>query len=439
MLSIRQMYTELRMNKDYAYPGDLAAFVRERWPEAAPALSGAASFEELLSICYQAGLMREEERAVIFRLVLAEPESFPLGAGPPTGYHRLEFITPIPLNEDALRRLSPAVDYYRSLVGVRRNGEGEFEIWGVVHSGPAWLRSVVGGRGQHPPLPPAPVVHATAPGRLHVHKGDTLVAGLEAGGLSGSSMDVFDSNWLTESFTPVRDELASLNEEARVRSGKNWAPLDSNLPRTITQHTVRRIISVMRNARHGGTIVFVPTEVAEELSVENRYVSFKHAFPKGESRKRFRTLISGVMDRLAEVHGKGGESYYPKSVGWDEYQKIRDPLIEELDEAIFEVAHLIANLSEVDGAVVMTKRFEILGFGVEISGALPAVETIARALDLEGERTAREQTDGVGTRHRSAYRLCGAMPEAVAVVVSQDGSARFVACRDEDVTYWDQM
>ena len=426
------------MNKDYAYPRDLAAFIRRRWPEPVPALPDPAVLEELLSICYQAGLMREEERAVNFRLILAEPEAFPFGAGPPTGYHRLEFVVPVLLDEDALRRLSPAVDYYRSLVGVRRNAEGEFEIWGAVHSGTRWVRSVMGGRGQHPPLPPAPVVHVTAPGRLHVHAGDTLVAGLEAGGLSDSSMDVFDSDWLSESFAPVRDELASLNEEARVRSRKNWAPLDSNLTRTIAQHTVRRIISVMRNARHGGTLVFVPMEVAGELSGENRYVAFKHAFPDGESRRRFRTLISGVTNRLAEVHGKGDESSYPKAVGWAEYQKSRDPLIEELDEAIFEVAHLIANLSEVDGAVVMTKRFEILGFGVEISGALPAVETIARALDLEGGLTSREQTDGVGTRHRSAYRLCGAMPGAVAVVVSQDGSARFVTCRDEDVTYWDQ-
>ncbi|MGI9050143.1 MAG: putative sensor domain DACNV-containing protein [Rubrobacteraceae bacterium] len=427
------------MNKDHAYPRDLAAFVLERWPEAAPALPDYAVFEELLSTCYQAGLMREEERPVNFRLILAEPEIFPLEAGPPIGYHRLEFITPVPLDEDGLRRLSPAIDYSRSLVGVRSNGEGGFEIWGAVHSGPRWIRSVVGGRGQHPPLPPVPVVHVTAPGRLHVHRGDVLAAGLEGGRLSGSSMDIFDSNWLSESFAPVKDELASLNEEARVRAGKDWAPLEPNLTRTIAQHTVRRIISVMRNARHGGTIVFVPTEVVEELSVENRYVAFKHTFPEGESRRRFRTLISGVTNRLAKIHGKGGASSYPKAVGWAEYQKSRDPLIEELDEAIFEVAHLIANLSKVDGAVVMTKRFEVLGFGVEISGALPAVETVARTLDLEGERTLKEPTDGVGTRHRSAYRLCGALPGAVAVVVSQDGSTRFVTRKDGEVAYWDQV
>jgi hypothetical protein len=37
-----------------------------------------------------------------------------------------------------------------------------------------------------------------------------------------------------------------------------------------------------------------------------------------------------------------------------------DERIAELDEAIFELTHLIAALASVDGAVVMSKRFEIL-------------------------------------------------------------------------------
>ena len=60
-----------------------------------------------------------------------------------------------------------------------------------------------------------------------------------------------------------------------------------------------------------------------------------------------------------------------------------------------------------------------------------------RALDLEGKRTLEQSTDGVGTRHRSAYRLCNALPGAVAVVVSQDGNVRFVRRTDGGVAYWE--
>ena len=436
-----------------AYPKDLAALSAARWAEDVPgparergpsagrdgAGPGLDVLEELLDACYQASLMREEERTVIFRLVLADPGAFPAAGGPPSAFHRLVFPQALPLNEDVLRRLSPAADYHRSLIGAREAEGGGLEVWGVVHSGSAWVRATQGGRGRPTPLPRVPVVHVTGPGRVGVSKGDREIAELRGGDLSGSRADVFASRWLPASFAAVRAELVELHDEARkeaAAAGEPWAPLDPDLIRHVGQHTVRRVIAVMRAARHGGTIVFVPPELADELSGENPYVYFRHPFAEEEPSRRFRTLMVGVMNRLARTHGKGGEGSYPRMVGWKDYEESRDEGIAELDEAIFEVAHLIAGLGAVDGAVVMTKRFEILGFGAEISGALPPARIVARALDPEGERVERESTDGVGTRHRSAYRLCGALPGVVAVVVSQDGGVRFVTRKGESITYW---
>jgi DNA integrity scanning protein DisA with diadenylate cyclase activity len=61
---------------------------------------------------------------------------------------------------------------------------------------------------------------------------------------------------------------------------------------------------------------------------------------------------------------------------------------------------------------------------------------VRRAVDLEGETRALETPDGVGTRHRSVYRLIAAAPEVMAIVVSQDGSVQFVAQLAGDVTVW---
>jgi DNA integrity scanning protein DisA with diadenylate cyclase activity len=80
----------------------------------------------------------------------------------------------------------------------------------------------------------------------------------------------------------------------------------------------------------------------------------------------------------------------------------------------------------------------LLGFGGMISGRLPAVKSVARALDLEGELAAEEDTGNVGARHRSAYRLAGAVPGSVTVVISQDGGVRFVCQKGGRVTYWEQ-
>ena len=62
-----------------------------------------------------------------------------------------------------------------------------------------------------------------------------------------------------------------------------------------------------------------------------------------------------------------------------------------------------------------------------------------RASDLEGEVREEEATDGVGTRHRSVYRLCAAIHDALGIVVSQDGGVRLVGVKDGAVTYWDQL
>ncbi len=434
----------------HSYPHDLAYSVHDRWDDASLAIGRARGaglpvspppargvLQEVFSTCYQASLMREEERPVTFRLILCEPELFPMKGGPPTGLHRLEFTTSRPFELQELSRLSPAADYHRSLIGARLSGGGGLEIWGIVQSGPGWVRTFQGGRDRHTPLPPVLVVHVNGPGQLGAHRGDFLVAKLERGEISGSSMDVFEAEWLRESFKERRAELAELHEASRERADGPWAPLGPDLTRMLGQQVVRRVVSVMRGARHGGTVIFVPAALTEELSTKSRYVATKYGFTEGEPRSRLRTLVVRAMNVLAETHGRGAREE-PKPVGWAEYEVSSDEKLAKLDEAMFEVAHLIAALSAVDGAVVITKRFELLGFGAEISGKLPEVSTVARALDVEGKRTVQESIEGVGTRHRSAYRLCSELKEAVAVVISQDGGARFVKWKDGGVTYWDQ-
>ena len=126
-------------------------------------------------------------------------------------------------------------------------------------------------------------------------------------------------------------------------------------------------------------------------------------------------------------------------MGWEEYVSSTDGAVAQIDEGIFELEHHVAGLAAVDGAVVLTKRFELLGFGAEIDGALPAVRWVARALDPEGTAKVRESVESDGTRHRSAYRLCNFVHDALAIIVSQDGTVRFVKWHEGEVTYWDHV
>jgi len=190
---------------------------------------------------------------------------------------------------------------------------------------------------------------------------------------------------------------------------------------------VKRIVATMRSVHHGGTIVIGPPDCIGEC-----YLQTKYTFFDSPTRRRFRTLVLSILEALAEHAAVIGR---PASV--DLYRAVMDPRVAEFDDGLFEFGHLIASLAAVDGAVVMTKRFEILGFGAEIAGDLPPVANVRRAMDLEADTFVTERVDSVGTRHRSAYRFCNAVPDAVAVVVSQDGGVQFVNRHREAVTYWD--
>ena len=423
-----------------AYPGDLASFVREHWQAGSgreyESLPDPTELEHIISVCYQASLLRDEERLVRFRLIFLPPDRFPPDQGPPAGLHRLLFRETLPFTERELRKLSPSVDFYSSLIGLWYDGKSALSIWGIVHSGPRWTQILYGGGKTFQPLPGSLVIHVTNPGRISVCNGSIEIATLSSGGIVSPSTAVFDSMWVRSGFVSADEELASYME-VRKRAAKSWVIIDSAFLGTLTKQVLMRIIGRIRSNRHGGTLIFIPDNRKEEFLAENPYMKLKYKFVDEEPRRRFRTLVGKIADVLAEAYGspEGGE----KEVGWTEYLTSKNRTLSRLDESVFEWAHLIAGMTQVDGAVVISQRLELIGFGAEISGKLERIDEVAQALDPEGFEIRKEQTDGVGTRHRSAYSLCNALHDVVAVVVSQDGTAQLVRGSGGMVTVWEQL
>jgi hypothetical protein len=403
-----------------SYPLDLAARVRARWPaEALPLPQG---LEALLGIAYHASFLRDEERPVVCRVLFVAPSELPTNTGPPVGLLPLVFETARAYAEHELRRLSAAADTHRAFVGVCEESS-QLRIWGVVQSGPRWLQVAQGGRAEEPPVPPALVVRVVRPGHLLVGCGGRTIAELRGGQLSDAPLDVFQSQWLPARFEQARALMAS--EHTEMASPALDPTSAAALTGYFAQQMVKRVIATIRASRHGGAIVLVPPSTLAE-----GHLQLKYAIAEGPARGRFRMLVLEMLEAIARLaasaNGPPFELYRASTV----------PRIAELDEGLFELGHLVASLAMVDGAVVVTKRFEVLGFGAEI-GALPTVAEVRRATDLEGDRYLVEPVDAVGTRHRSAYRLCAESPETVAIVVSQDGGVRFVAQHRGAVTSWD--
>ena len=425
-----------RSGLSHAYPSQLAAFVLARFDELGARPAGlslpedAPAFESVLSVAYQASLLRDEDRPLTFRLAIAPEAAFDLSAGPPKGVHVLSFNAPRPFAVHELMKLVSAVKFQRSIVAAAIL-DGQLAVWGILHTGPRWLQTMRGGREGAPELPPVVIIHVNGPGNIVVSLGSLTLARLYAGEITIPMLDVFDSMWLPGMFSGVRGEI----EEAfsRMVPAAAKRAVDMDIIRRVGQAFVRRIISTVRDARHGGSLLVVPPLRTADVC-GGGLVTVKYVFKDAEPRRRFRTLILAVLRELSEQAIEAG-----RPIGWEEYASSHAPAIVELDEAIMEMAHLVSALADVDGLVVMTQRFEVLGFGGVVSGQLPEIAAIAQAINLEGTERIEEPTDGMGTRHRAAYRAVAAMPDALCVVISQDGGVRFVKWHEGGVTYWDQV
>jgi len=413
------------MTQRFDYPPDLARYVRDHWPAGRTIGLPYELFCEALSVAFKASLTSEETRPTRFRLLLTPPDRLPEDGAPNEGVLRLKFDRSRPLSAEELRGLSPSAPFETSLIGAHEE-EGKLRIWGVAHSGPAWLAPTWGGRSVVPNWTYDPIVHVTGPGHIAVRSGGKLVGALERGVLVDAIMDVFESAWLPALFARER---AQIQEQHAVfqASARSPTAVDHSLVGRIGQHMVRRLIQLVRGSRHGGLILLVDTSVDGAFAG----LRLKYRFDESEPPSRYRTLLFRILDRVAAGTTNA-------SVDWSDFARDTSPDLEKLEQSIFEMSRVIAGLTAIDGAVVVDKRFRIQGFGAEVSGELPSPPQVWRALDVEARTREPHAIEDVGTRHRAAYRFVQGHPGGVAIVISQDGGVSFVANFDGEVVFWEQ-
>ncbi|WP_437223741.1 putative sensor domain DACNV-containing protein [Planctomicrobium sp. SH661] len=414
------------------YSTQLSDETRARWkasgydPEKLPS---EPLLRQLLDAVYQASLLREEGEPVRCRVILGSPAEF--RSLPSLGTNQLMtlmFKTPTPLSAHQIRKLAAAAGFYRSLLAVDIDPEdGELKLWGIINTGTRWVNRVSGSRPDELPLPPNLVIQILGPGHLVVASGDIRIFETSGGVLLRDGFDPFLSAWLPERFQSVKEALVKILESSPHQS---TAKICHTFMQSTAQSVIRRAISLIRTRGHGGMLTYIcDQEDAEALA--SRWFRFRVFFQQDEGTRRFRQLIVRLIERLTTI----GQARGLAVVTWSDYQRIMDAEVQDIDDAMVEFAHVLADFMSVDGALVLDRSFRVIGFGAEILGD-SHVSIIHRALDLEANHTIAEPADASGTRHRAAYRLVSGMPDVIALVVSQDGAVRFVANHHQKVTYW---
>jgi DisA bacterial checkpoint controller nucleotide-binding len=415
------------MPRSHAYPPDLARYVEANWPAGIKLTLSPALLEEALGVAFQASLTVEEARPTRFRLLLTSPSLLPETGAPKEGVLRLQFAEPRPFSADELRRLAPAVPFETALIGAHEE-HGKLRIWGVAHSGPAWLAPTWGGRSVVPNWSYDPIIHVTAPGHLAVRCAGQLVGAIERGLVVDATLDVFESEWLPAMFEREREDVRAAHAAQQAGVASPTA-VEHSLVGKVGQQMLRRAIQLVRGAHHGGLVLVVNATEGGEPDL--RGVRAKYTLGQDEPSHRYRTLLFGILAAVAGTTAKA-------SVGWADFASNESAHFAALEQDVFELSRVLANLTAIDGALVLDKRFGIIGFGAEVSAELPTPERVFRALDAEGYERQAEAVENVGTRHRAAYRFVNDHPDGLAVVISQDGGVTFVANRDGQVMFWEQ-
>jgi hypothetical protein len=321
------------MTRGQAYPPELARYVVDHWPEDRALSLSRELLCDALSIAFQASLTSEEMRPTAFRLLLMSPDHLPEDGAPDRGVLRLRFEHDRPLTVEELRRLAPSVPFETSLIGAHVEA-GALRIWGIAHSGAAWLAPSWGGRSLVPNWTYDPIIHVRGPGQIAVRCAGKLVGAIDRGSLVDAMIDVFDSVWLPAMFEREREEVRGEHAERQVQA-ESPTQVEHSLIGRVGQHMVRRAIQLIRGARHGGMLLVV--EGAPTAGLRPKY-----RFQPDEPTRRYRSLLFQILERVAAATSK-------PTIEWADFALDPSPDLQRLEQAVFELSRVIANLSAIDG------------------------------------------------------------------------------------------
>ena len=275
--------------------------------------------------------------------------------------HPLRFATAMPMDPSSLGKLAPAVERPGIHLGAWPVN-GRLMVWGTAR--------VV------PPL--CFIVETVAPGLLVLKHRPWSQASkfVNVAVLEGDRIKVIDERVsMTADCPPLLEALLRFDARRSAFSGDNCM--------------VQLAVSMRRHGR-GGTLIVVPADSDAWRQSVLQPIAY---------------TVTPSFDELAELMQQPADDS-----DW----------LERVDRAV----DAIAGLTTVDGATIITDRYEVLAFAAKLGRRKGAdhVSRIVMTEPIEGNvAIAADPSQVGGTRHVSAAQFVSDQPDALALVASQDG------------------
>ena len=434
------------------YPGDLVSDLKRLWSSSTPTPKDRVAplpcddvLQRLLDVAYHASFRRDEGRPTSFSIAHVAPEDLPgvwVSIAATQRCQAVRFDSPRAFVPSEIARLAPAADPVRVYIGVSgqsTDSDSHLSIWGLIDAGSSWWEFTVGESHEIGSIaPPCCLLIASCePGQLTLSRGHQNLLTLRQG-------KVWETAFVLRA-GPIAERLCRnvglLNEEVSKNLTEEEMHFDQSLcigARDALTAYLARILLAMKERAHGGTLLIVPDSWAPADPRLCDRVALKYAcnVPRAWNllrdyvvvTRRWRCLMFAVYDSKVEM---SRARHY-------ELRQLRLQA-EELGQSLRDCARFTASLASVDGAVVITDKLRLLGFGAEVVALSHTLKGVRLAKDVNGKDGVEAPIEEYGTRHRSAFRFCSSHEDTMAFVISQDGAARAVKRVGPDLLCWPEI
>ena len=336
--------------------------------------------EVLESVCQtllNVSTMPEEGRFPSFRVCFVHPDSELLATY--IYSHVILFKNPIDFNTRELHKLAPALNANMSYLMVDTSSK-PYQMLGVIASYTTWEKIITRELTSGNRMPRVPNILVNGPGELQACMGEASVVNYNSGSCVFFRTDTFTSTIVAEQLS----NGANVSEKERLK-------------------LLYRILWQVSSYHHGAAILIVPSEEAC-----SKYIDLKYQLAS-----QFLFNDEKWIERLA-----------PNA----------------REKEIVTYADLIAKLTSVDGSVVLTKDFDLLGFGAETLTERMANEQPNMCfIGYDNTEETHKHFKDHGMRHRAGYRFVDAVEGSVAFIISQDGIIEACTKHDGRVIVYDNV
>ena len=189
--------------------------------------------------------------------------------------------------------------------------------------------------------------------------------------------------------------------------------------------TLREIIEKIQQLEHGGCILIVPeNKIGKGVKVKYQCQD-----------KTIWTCLRGKLilhdQYFTALHLKQSGQHNAENVTGLQDQRV------DVENGLRDALETLTCFTAVDGAVIINRKFELLGFGAVVQIGKRTKYDVFRCENRRGSKKRKINVENYGTRHRSAFEFCFRNTPSVAIVVSQDGGVKTVTRIGKHIYFWE--